>query len=144
MAKGTQTAEAAQSEGMTALRESPTMARLLDALEAGEDIGHYGHFVFTTTARHFLSDAEIADLLAKQPDMSDERARAMVMQIGEKGYSPPKREKILEMQHQQDYPIIKDGTDPDSGNLYRELRFPDDVYDEINHYYEEKAEAVAA
>ena len=141
MAKGTQTAEAVQREGVTALRESPMMTRLLDALEAGEDIGHNGQFVFITAARHFIGEDEIADLLAKQPDMSDERARAMTLQISEKGYNPPKREKILEMQSQQDYPIIADAADPDSGNLYRELRFPDDVYDDINHYYEEKAEA---
>ena len=34
-----------------------------------------------------------------------------------------------------------DPDDPNSGNVYRELRFPDDVYEHIQEYYEEKAEA---
>ena len=31
--------------------------------------------------------------------------------------------------------------DPSGGNLYRELRFPDGIYEHINEFYQEKAEA---
>jgi hypothetical protein len=126
------------------LRESPTMARLLEALARGKDIGHNGQFVFVTAARHFMDAKEIVDLLSRQPDMDEEKARAFVQQLTERGYNPPRRERILEMQAHQKYQIIENPGDPDSGNLYRELRFPDEVYEDINEYYEEKVEAEAA
>ena len=72
------------------------------------------------------------------------------MTVGEAGtgenspYSPPKRERILEWQAQQDFPIIPNADDPDAGNLYRELKFPDRVYDHITEYYEEKAQEASA
>jgi hypothetical protein len=31
--------------------------------------------------------------------------------------------------------------DPQACNLYRELRFPDEVYESIGEFYEQKAEA---
>src|SRR4026209_2943243 len=34
------------------LRDSPMMAHLLDALEKGTDVGHYGRLVFAMVARH--------------------------------------------------------------------------------------------
>lgn len=123
------------------LRNSPTMARLLEALKQGTDIGHNGQFVFISAARHFLKEEEIVRLLSKQPDMDAEKARAQYLHIAERGYNPPGRERILQMQAQQEYPIIEKPEDPDSGNLYRELRFPEDVYEDINEYYEEKVEA---
>ncbi|MDX1934740.1 MAG: hypothetical protein SFU56_19255 [Capsulimonadales bacterium] len=129
-----------EGKGMEALRESPTMARLIEALSRGEDIGHYGQFVFVTTARHFLKDEEIADLLVRQPEMSEDRANAMVARIGEKGYNPPNRERLLEMQRQQEFRII-DEDDPDSGNLYRELSFPEGVYADIEEYHTERMAA---
>ena len=142
MTKTIETAKtSAKSDEYTALQQSPTMARLIRDLESGSDIGHYGQFVFITAARHFIDDDAITELIAKQPDMTEERANAMVLQISEKGYNPPKREKILDFQKEQDYPIIENPDDPDAGNLYRELHFPETVYEEINHYYEEKAEA---
>ena len=42
------------------LRKNDMMAHLLDSLEAGKDIGHYGRLVFAMVARHFLSEAETA------------------------------------------------------------------------------------
>ena len=36
------------------LRNNDMMARLLNALEAGKDIGHYGRFVFAMIARRFF------------------------------------------------------------------------------------------
>jgi len=34
------------------LRKNDMMAHLLDALDAGNDIGHYGRLVFAMVARH--------------------------------------------------------------------------------------------
>lgn len=49
------------------LRDSPMMAHLLDALQAGTDIGHYGRLTFAMVARYFLPEDELVTLLAKQP-----------------------------------------------------------------------------
>ena len=135
---------AAADQRSTDLRASPMMAHLLDALEAGTDVGHYGRLVFTMIARHFLEDEEMIRLLAKQPDHGVEDMRALLMQVNAKDYSPPKRDRILQWQQEQDFPIIPDSDDPDSGNVYRELQFPDGVYEHIQEYYEEKVEAQAA
>jgi len=126
------------------LRDSPMMAHLLRALEAKEDIGHYGRLVFCMIARHFLEDDEIVRLLSGQPDHSEEDMRGLLAQVKARDYSPPKRERILQWQAQQEFPIIPDPEDPDSGNVYRELQFPEQVYEHIQEYYEEKAEAQAA
>ena len=116
------------------------MAHLLDALDEGKDVGHYGRLVFAMIARHFLDEEELVRLLAGQPDQDEAKARAMVLQVRQRNYSPPKRERILQWQAQQDFPILPNADDPDSGNVYRELRFPDGIYEHINEYYQEKAE----
>jgi len=123
------------------LGDSPLMARLLDALKSGTDIGRYGQFTFVTVARHFLTEDEIVKMLAKQPEMDVEKARALYIQVQEHDYNPPRRERILEQQAHQEFQLIPDPNDPDMGNLYRELRFPDGLYEHINDYYEDKAEA---
>src|SRR3954453_3597549 len=87
------------------LRHSPMMAHLLDALEAGTDIGHYGRLTFAMIARHFLDEEELVRLLASQPGQDEEQARALVLQVQGRDYNPPKRERILEWQAQQDFPI---------------------------------------
>ena len=121
------------------LRASPMMTHLLDALGTGTDVGHYGRLTFVMIARHFMDEEAMVSLLARQPDQDETTARALVMQVKSKDYSPPKRDRILQWQAQQDFPIIPNPDDPDSGNVYRELRFPDDVYENINEYYQEKA-----
>jgi hypothetical protein len=123
------------------LRDSPMMAHLLDALEAGQDVGHFGRLTFAMIARHFMDEDELVRLLAAQPDQDETRARALVLQVREHGYSPPNRERILAWQKQQDFPIIPNPEDPDSGNVYKELRFPDGIYDHITEFWEDKAEA---
>ena len=123
------------------LRQSPTMARLLDALEAGEDVGHYGQFTFAAVAHHFMDEDDVIALLAKQPDMDAEKARAVTLQIEERDYNPPRRERILEQQAHQKFQIIPNPDDPDSGNLYRELTFSDDIYENITEYREEQGDA---
>jgi hypothetical protein len=114
------------------------MARLIDALEAGTDIGHFGRLVFVMVARHFMDEDELVALLANDRDVSAAKARVMVREVIDAGYSPPKREKILEFQSRQDYPILENPDDPDAGNVYKHLRFPDDVYEHIEHYREQK------
>ena len=39
--------------GEKELRKDSMMAHLLDSLDAGKDIGHYGRLVFAMEARHF-------------------------------------------------------------------------------------------
>ncbi len=120
------------------LRQSPMMGHMLDALDKGEDIGHYGRLVFAMIGRHFVSEAELVELLTKDHDTNEREIRAMVQQVQEKGYSPPRREKILEYQSQQDFPICPDPDDPDACNPYQELQFPDEVYESIQEYQEKR------
>src|SRR5262249_4210255 len=124
-----------------ALRASPTMARLLDAVEEGTDIGHFGRLTFAIVARHFMDEEELVGLLASQPGEDETKARALVLQVKQRDYSPPKRERLLQWQRQQDFPLLANEDDPEAGNLYRELRFPDGIYDHIQEFWEEKADA---
>jgi hypothetical protein len=121
------------------LRQSPMMAHMLDALDNGGDIGHYGRLVFAMIGRHFVSNDELVELLTKDQDTDEQEMRALVQQVEEKGYSPPRREKILEYQRQQDFPICPDPDDPDACNPYADLQFPDEVYESIQEYRQERA-----
>lgn len=121
------------------LQQSPMMAHLLDALEDGADIGHYGRLTFAMVARHFLDENELIAHLQKDPSISETEARALVLQVQGKDYNPPKRDRILEWQQQQEFPICPTPDDPDSCNVYRELQFPEHVYEHISGYYEQKA-----
>jgi hypothetical protein len=120
------------------LRQSPMMAHMLDALDNGEDIGHYGRLVFAMIGRHFVSDDELVELLTKDHDADEQEIRAMVQQVEEKGYSPPRREKILQFQEQQDFRICPNPDDPDACNVYNDLQFPDEVYESIQEYQEKR------
>ena len=123
------------------LRKSPMMAHLLDALDRKEDIGHYGRLVFAMIARHFLAEDELVEWIRKDSRVKDEQARALVLQVQGKDYSPPRRERILEWQRQQDFPICPEPDNPDACNVYKDLKFPPDVYEHIGWYYEQKAES---
>src|SRR4051812_28137867 len=90
-------------KSMETLRKSDMMAHLLDALAAGQDIGHYGRLVVAMVGRHFLSDDELVDLLTQNIDQAE--ARSLVEQVQSRGYNPPKRERILEWQERQEFPI---------------------------------------
>lgn len=68
----------------------------------------------------------------------------MLLQVRERDYNPPKRERILAWQAQQEFPICPTPDDPASCNVYRELRLPDSVYEHIEEFWEEQAEARAA
>lgn len=121
------------------LRQSPMMNYLLDALDNGEDIGHYGRLTFAMVAHHFLDKDELVEWLSKDGDTDENEARALAQQVEERGYNPPRRERILDWQEQQDFPICPNPADPDACNVYNELQFPDAVYQDIQEYREERA-----
>lgn len=122
------------------LRKSDVMAHLLDALEQGEDIGHYGRLVFAMVGRHFLPEDELVGYLTRDKDVSEQEARALYAQVQARDYSPPKRERILAWQAQQDFPICPDPDDPAACNVYRDLAFPDAIYEHIEEFYEQRAD----
>jgi DNA primase large subunit len=116
------------------------MAHLLDALDNGQDIGHYGRLVFAMVARHFMDEEELLTYLQKNPDFPEEEARALYHQVQGRDYNPPRRERVLEWQKQQEFPICPDPDDPDACNVYKDLQFPDSVYQNITDYHEQKAD----
>ncbi len=150
--KGSPTTKAAgeqQTSGETAkaeggedeLRKDSMMAHLLDSLSEGKDIGHYGRLVFAMVARHFMPHDEVLAWMMKDKDFDDEQARLMLRQVEGRDYNPPKRARIVEWQAQQEFPILPNPEDPDCGNLYRNLKFPEEIYSHIGQYQEKKMEA---
>jgi DNA primase large subunit len=121
------------------LRKNGMMAHLLDALEAGQDIGHYGRLVFAMVARHFMDEEALLASLQKNPDFTEEEARALYHQVQGRDYNPPRRERILEWQQEQEFPICPNPDDPDACNVYKDLEFPESVYKNITDYHEQKA-----
>jgi hypothetical protein len=128
-------------DGIQELGKDAMMAHLLDSLNARKDIGHYGRLVFAMVASPFLPEQEVIDWLAKDPDCPREKASAMLRQVEVRDYNPPRRERILQWQAEQDFPIVPDPSDPDCGNVYKSLKFTHQVYDHIENYQMEKAEA---
>src|SRR4051812_48150528 len=106
------------------LRKNEMMSHLCDSLDGGKDIGHYGRLVFAMVARHFLEEQELCQWLAKDPSIDEVKAAALVEQVSSRDYNPPRQEKIMEWQSQQEFPICP-ANDPDSCNVYRNLSFPD-------------------
>jgi hypothetical protein len=90
-------------------------------------------------ARYFVDNEELVQLLTKDRDTDEDKARALVQQVEKKGYNPPRRDRILEWQKEQDFQICPNPDDPDACNVYNELTFPDEVYEDIQQYREEKA-----
>jgi hypothetical protein len=132
---------ASELDGNQELRKDKMMTHLLDSLAAGKDIGHYGRLVFAMVASRFLPEQEVIDWLTKDPDCPREKASAMLLQVEGRDYNPPRRERILQWQAEQDFPIVPDPADPDCGNVYKSLKFTHHVYDHIENYQMEKAEA---
>jgi DNA primase large subunit len=120
------------------LRRSPMMSHLLDALERGEDIGHYGRLTFAMVARHFVDTEELVRLLSHGGDTDERKARALVKQVEDHDYSPPRRERILEWQAKQEFPICPNPDDPDACNVYKELDLPERVFEHIEEYREQQ------
>lgn len=121
------------------LQKNDMMAHLISALNDGKDIGHYGRLVFAMVARHFLDEDELIGYLQKDRDFNEDQARALYQQVQGKDYNPPKRERVLEWQNKQDFPICPHPNDPDACNVYKDLQFPEHVYENISSYQEQKA-----
>lgn len=120
------------------LKQSKTMNNILEGLENGEDVGHYGRLTLAMVGRYFVENEELAGLLSKDPGCTEEEARSLVKQVEDRDYNPPRRERLIEWQSEQDFKFV-DENDPDAGNLYNELQFPDEVFKDIEEYREEKA-----
>jgi DNA primase large subunit len=118
------------------LKQSDVMKHLMDSLDEGKDIGHYGRLVFVMVARHFLDDDELVKWLAKDKDCDEKKARTLIAQVEARGYNPPKRERILAWMNEQTFPICQEPDNPDACNVYRSLDFPEDIYHKISSYYE--------
>lgn len=128
-------------DGEAELRKDSMMAHLLDSLSDGKDIGHYGRLTFAMVARHFMPHEEVLAWMTRDADFQEEAAEVMLRQVEGKDYNPPKRDRILEWQAEQEFPIIPNPDDPDCGNLYRNLKFPNKIYSHIEHYQEQKVAA---
>jgi hypothetical protein len=131
--------ERRSSSGREALRKNGMMAHLLDSLDAGQDIGHFGRLVFTMVARYFLDEEELRETLLQDPACDERQALALIEQVKARDYSPPRREKVLQFQAQQDFPLCPHPDDPDACNVYKDLQFPESVYAHISEYREQKA-----
>lgn len=132
-----------ETDGISELKKNGMMAHLLDSLEQGQDIGHYGRLVFAMVARHFMSDEELLAHLTRDKDFSESQAALLIRQVEGKDYNPPKRDRILAWQAEQSFPICPNPEDPDACNVYKDLNFPDHVYEHIQQYVEKKAEVEA-
>lgn len=121
------------------LRKDEMMTHLLDALEHGQDIGHYGRLVFIMGARHFLKDQELVEWLTKDKDCDEKKAKSLIAQVEERNYNPPKRERVMDWMRRQGFPICPNPDDPASCNLYRNLEFPDEVYEHVAEYREQRS-----
>lgn len=120
------------------LRSSPTMSHLLEALDRGEDIGHYGRLTFAMAAHHFMEKEELVKTLLKGGGTEEHKVRALVQEVEARDYNPPSRGRILEWQAKQPFPICPNPDDPDACNLYTELELPDEVFDHIEEYREQQ------
>ena len=132
--------DVAEGGGEEELRKDSMMAHLLDSLEAGKDIGHYGRLVFAMVARHFLPEDEVVGWLTRDKDFSEEQAEVMMRQVESRDYNPPRRERIVEWQAQQEFRFCRTRRIRTVG-MYRNLKFPEAVYEHIGGYQEGKIKA---
>lgn len=123
------------------LENDKMMAHLIESLNGGKDIGHYGRLTFVMVARHYMDDEQLVEYLTKDPDCDEEKARGLIEQVKARGYNPPKRERVLDWDQKQEFPICPNQDDPDGCNVYRNLELPNGVYKDIQHYREQKAKA---
>lgn len=124
---------------MDELKNSPMMAHLVESLEEGKDVGHYGRLTFVMVARYFLSEEEMIGLLTRDKDCDEAKAKGLIHQVESKGYNPPKRDRILAWMNEQDFPICNDPENPDSCNVYKNLEFPTEIYHKISSYYQSQS-----
>jgi hypothetical protein len=79
--------------------------------------------------------------LSKDPGINQDEVASLLRQVEGRDYNPPRRDRILAWQSQQEFPILPNPDDPDCGNVYRNLKFPQSVYEHIQEYQEEKVHA---
>ena len=106
------------------LRRSPMMSHLLDALERGEDIGYYGRLTFAMVAHNFLDRDELVGWLVKDAACDESAAKSLAQQVAARDYNPPSRQRILEWQAQQAFPICPTPDEPSACNPYRNWSCP--------------------
>jgi DNA primase large subunit len=123
------------------LKQDKMMEHLLDALNQGQDIGHFGRLTFVMVARHYMDEDQLIEYLTKDPDCGETKARALIQQVESRGYNPPKRERVLDWDNKQDFPICPNPNDPDACNVYRNLEPPEEVYRDIQRYREQKVKS---
>ena len=114
------------------------MDHLMQTLDHGHTIGNYGRLVFAIVGRHFLEKGEVEQWIAKDPECDEECARSLVNQVEARGYNPPKRERILEWMGKQNFPVCPDPDDPAQCNVYRNLEFPQEVYEKIAEFHSQR------
>ena len=99
---------------------------------------------FAMVAHHFVDKEQLAALLQKSGGIDEGQAKALVQQVQEREYNPPRRERILEWQAQQDFPICPDADDPNACNVYQELDLPETVFAQIQEFREQQFDAEAS
>jgi len=109
------------------LRQSPMMNYLLDALDSGEDIGHQGWLTFAIVAHHFLERDELVAWLSKDGDTDKNEVRAGPAGRGE-GLQPAAARAHPRVAGAAGLPDCPNPEDPDACNVYNELQFPHDAY----------------
>lgn len=124
------------------LRKSPMMAKLWDDLQNKVDIGHFGRLVFTIIARHYLSEDELIRLLANNLEVED--AQVLLLEVNERNYNPPRPSVIRKWQLRQAYRIIPPDQEHNLawGNVYAELKLPQEIYDQVGGFYKEQAKGL--
>jgi hypothetical protein len=92
---------------------------------------------------YFLGRDDLVRLLRQGRGADVGEVKALVLQAIKHRYNPPSRAQILEWQQHQDFPLCPTPEDPDACNLYRDLRFPDAVYADIEAYRGQRVSAGA-
>jgi hypothetical protein len=65
-----------------------------------------------------MDEKELLDCLQKNPDFTEEAARALYHQVQGRDYNPPRRERHVEWQKEQDCPICPNPDAPNACNVY--------------------------
>jgi hypothetical protein len=118
------------------LKQNEMMAHLANSLDSGQDIGHYGRLVFAMVGGHFLTEEELTQWLTKDPSCNAEQAEALVKQVNDRGYNPPKPDRILDWMNRQEFPICPHADHAAQAcNVYRDLQFPEEVYRKIESFH---------
>ena len=85
----------------------------------------------------FLSEDELVNLLTKDQDCDEEKARGLIEQVEARGYNPPERKRILEWMHNQEFLICPNLDDAQACNVNKDVAFPRQVYEKIHAYYDQ-------